>query len=57
MAGAVLTSCEDEFTEEQALEQQRQILEALNNADNANDLAVAQLNAENAIDIAELDAA
>ncbi len=57
MAGAVLTSCEDEFTEEQALEQQRQILEALNNADNANDLAVAQLNAENAIDIAELNAA
>jgi len=57
MAGAVLTSCEDEFTEEQALEQQRQILEALNNADNANDLAVAQLDAENAIDIAELNAA
>jgi len=56
IAGLVLTSCEDEFTEEQALEQQRQILEALNNADNANDLSMAELNAQNAIDIAELNA-
>jgi hypothetical protein len=57
IAGLVLTSCEDEFTEEQALEQQRQILEALNNADNQNALALAQLDADNALDIAELNAA
>ena len=56
IAGLVLTSCEDEFTEEQALEQQRQILEALNNADNANDLAIAQEETQRAIDIAELNA-
>jgi hypothetical protein len=57
IAGLVLTSFEDEFTEEQALEQQRQILEALNNADNQNALALAQLDADNALDIAELNAA
>ncbi|MFP4340083.1 MAG: hypothetical protein ACLFQO_06555, partial [Cyclobacteriaceae bacterium] len=56
MATAMLTSCEDEFTEEQALERQQEILEALNTADNANALALAQLDAQNAIDIAELSA-